>query len=281
MRTNSAHKEYGGRITGTIEALSLGQKFVLVAIISLVITAIELALGKEEVANNIAIIAYFLLTVGVLNCFVEYLSKEKEKEKIRAIASLYFLAVLLYLSRDMFGVYPSVIVFASGTALAIPKRAYIRIRETEKTYLICGILAFIFCLSLYIRVAIPYKSVFTDSFVRFGRIDPWYNMRLVENTLHHFPHRIHFDPFLSYHPPGGAPMGLAPLFDQMLAFITWVIGLGNPISTLGQQGIEVIGAWYPAVLVALTVFPVYFIGKEMYNRGTGLLSAALIAILPG
>ncbi|MBE9592865.1 MAG: oligosaccharyl transferase, archaeosortase A system-associated, partial [Proteobacteria bacterium] len=27
--------------------------------------------------------------------------------------------------------------------------------------------------------------------------------------------------------------------------------------------------------------PVYFIGKEMYNRGTGLLSAALIAILPG
>jgi flagellar biosynthesis/type III secretory pathway M-ring protein FliF/YscJ len=55
MSINSAPKEYGGRITGTIEALSLGQKFVLVAIIALVITAIVLALGKEEVANNIAI----------------------------------------------------------------------------------------------------------------------------------------------------------------------------------------------------------------------------------
>jgi len=285
MRTTNAIKKYWEQITKAFETLSLGQKFVLFALVCLVITAIELASGKEDTANSIAIIAYFLLIVGVLNCFAEYLTKdkEKEKEKIRAIASLYFLAVLLYLSRDIFDVYPSVIVFVSGTALAIAKRVStrIRIREIEKTYLIRGILAFIFCLSLYIRVAIPYKSVFTGSFVRFGRIDPWYNMRLVENTLHHFPHRIHFDPFLSYHPPGGAPMGLAPLFDQMLAFIIWVIGLGNPVTTLGQHGIEVIGAWYPAVLVALTVFPVYFIGKEMYNRGVGLLSAGLSAILPG
>jgi dolichyl-diphosphooligosaccharide--protein glycosyltransferase len=105
-------------------------------------------------------------------------------------------------------------------------------------------------------------------------------MRLVENTLHHFPYRIYFDPFTAY--PHGAynPFG-TPLFDQSLAFIIWVIGLGNPASTLGQHGIEVIGAWYPAILGVFTIFPVYFIGKEMYNRGTGLLSAALIAILPG
>jgi hypothetical protein len=170
MRTNSARKEYGGRITGTLEALSLGQKFVLFAIISLVITATVLALGKEEVANNIAIIAYYLLIVGVLNCFIEYFTKDKGK--IRAIASLYLLAVLLYLSKDIFGVYPSVIAFALGTVLAITKRK----RAVEKTSLICGIiLSLLFCLSLYIRVAIPYNSVFTDSFVRFGGNDPWYN----------------------------------------------------------------------------------------------------------
>ena len=156
-----------------------------------------------------------------------------------------------------------------------------RIKKIEKGSLICGtILAFIFCLSLYIRVAIPYNSVFTDSFVRFGGYDVWYNMRLVENTLHHFPLRIYFDPFTAY--PHGAynPFG-APLFDLLLAFIIWIIGLGNPVSTLGQHGIEAIGAWYPAVLGALTVFPVYFIGKELLNRSAGLFSAALIAILPG
>ena len=156
-----------------------------------------------------------------------------------------------------------------------------KIKNIEKTSLICGILlAFVFCLSLYIRVVIPSNSVFTSSFVRFNGYDPWYNMRLVENTLHHFPHRIYFDPFTAY--PHGTynPFG-TPLFDQLLAFIIWIIGLGNPFSILGQHGIEVIGAWYPAVLGALTVFPVYFIGKELYNRGVGLLSAVLIAILPG
>ena len=156
-----------------------------------------------------------------------------------------------------------------------------RIKKIEKTSLICGtILAFIFCLSLYIRVAIPYNSIFTDSFVRFGGYDVWYNMRLVENTLHHFPHRIYFDPFTAY-PHGAYNAFGAPLFDLSLAFIIWIIGLGNPVSTLGQHGIEVIGAWYPAVLGALTVFPVYFIGKELLNRSAGLFSAALIAILPG
>lgn len=155
------------------------------------------------------------------------------------------------------------------------------VNKIERTSLIYGaILAFIFCLALYIRTAIQYNSVFTDSFVRFCVYDPWYNMRLVENTLHHFPHRIYFDPFTAY-PHGTYYPFAVPLFDMSLASIIWLIGLGNPLSTLGQQGIEVVSAWYPAVLGALTVFPVYFIGKGLYNRGTGVIAAALIAILPG
>ncbi len=142
-----------------------------------------------------------------------------------------------------------------------------------------AILAFLFALSLYIRVALPYKSVFSSTFVRFGGNDPWYNMRLVENTLHHFPHRIYFDALTHY--PHGTTVPFAPLFDYLLAVIIWIIGLGNPYATLGQHGIEVIGAWYPAVLGAITVIPVYLIGKELWNRNAGLLSAALIAVLPG
>lgn len=151
----------------------------------------------------------------------------------------------------------------------------------EKTSFICGLtLVFLFCLSLYIRVAIPYNVVFNDTFVRFGGYDPWYNIRLVENTLHHFPNRIYFDPFTAY--PHGAynPFG-TPLFDLSLAFIVWAVGLGNPFATLTPSMIEAIWACYPTVLAAFTIFPVYFIGKVLYNRGAGLLSAALIAILPG
>ncbi len=156
----------------------------------------------------------------------------------------------------------------------------LHMKSIEKTSLIYGvILALIFGLSLYIRVALPYDSIFSGSFVRFGGNDPWYNMRLVENTLHNFPHRIYFDALTEY--PHGTNVPFAPLFDYLLAVIIWIIGLGKPFATLGQHGIEVIGAWYPAVLGALTVVPVYFIGKELWNRNAGLLSAALIAILPG
>jgi len=116
--------------------------------------------------------------------------------------------------------------------------------------------------------------------VKFGGYDPWYNIRLVENTLHHFPHRIYFDPFTAYPQGTYNPFG-TPLFDLSLAFFVWIIGLGNPFATLSQSMIEEIWAWYPAVLAALTIFPVYFIGKGLYNRGAGLFSAALIAILPG
>ncbi len=152
-------------------------------------------------------------------------------------------------------------------------------KTIEKASLIYGvILTLLFALALYIR-SLPYNSVFNGTFVRFGGNDPWYNMRLVENTLHNFPHRIYFDAFTNY--PHGTKAFFAPLFDYMLAVIIWIIGLGNPLATLTQHEIEVIGAWYPAVLGALTVIPVYFIGKTLWNRKAGILSAALIAILPG
>ncbi|OFV66533.1 MAG: transmembrane oligosaccharyl transferase [Candidatus Syntrophoarchaeum butanivorans] len=141
--------------------------------------------------------------------------------------------------------------------------------------LVYGILvALTFTIALYIR-CLPKSSVFGGGFVRFGGNDPWYNMRIVENTLSHFPHRINFDAYTYF--PHGQYHPFAFLFDQILAFIIWVAGLGAP----SQHLAEVIGAYYPAVLGALTVIPVYIIGKEIYNRNVGILSAALLAVLPG
>ena len=37
----------------------------------------------------------------------------------------------------------------------------------------------------------------------------------------------------------------------------------------------------PAVLGALLVFPVYFIGKEMGGKSCGFVSAMIVAVLPG
>lgn len=137
------------------------------------------------------------------------------------------------------------------------------------------ILLIIFGISLALRVSVPYESVFTGDGVIFGANDPWYHMRLVENLVQHFPHRIAFDPFTLY--PYGQVVPFAPFFDLLLGFVIWIIGFGSPT----QYTIETVGAYFPAILGALVTIPVYFIGRELFNRNVGLLSAALIAILPG
>ena len=133
-------------------------------------------------------------------------------------------------------------------------------RISIRSLLYCTALILLFYLALGIRALISYGNVFTTSFVTFGGADPWYHVRLLENTLHHFPTRISYDPFTYY--PHGAAVDFPPLFDQVLASFIWLVGRGDPMSTLGLRGIEAIAAWYPAVLGALTVIPVYFIGSR-------------------
>ncbi len=130
-------------------------------------------------------------------------------------------------------------------------------------------------ISLLIRVKLPYDQVFVNGSVWFHGVDAWYHMRHIENLVHNFPHVNFFDPYVLY-PSGGE--GLArPFFDWLVAGIAWLVGLGSP----SQHTVDVVGAYLPPVLGTLTIIPVYFIGKELFNRWVGVLAAALLAILPG
>ncbi|MDY6916502.1 MAG: oligosaccharyl transferase, archaeosortase A system-associated [Chloroflexota bacterium] len=133
----------------------------------------------------------------------------------------------------------------------------------------------IFGIALSLRLCPPYDSVFGGDWVRFGMTDSWYHIRLAENLAQHFPQRIGFDPFTWY--PFGQGVYFAPFFDLLLGLVIWVAGLGTPT----QHTVEVVAAYFPAVLGALATVPVYFVGKTLFNRTVGLLSAGLIAILPG
>ena len=141
---------------------------------------------------------------------------------------------------------------------------------------ICGTLIFaFFCISLYLRTVPSHDGVFGGNYVVFTENDPWYHMRVVENMVRHFPQRISFDPYSIY--PTGMNVQFAPFFEWLLGFFVWLIGFGHP--SIGT--IETVGAYFPCVLGALVIIPVYFIGKALFNRTAGLLSAGLIAIMPG
>lgn len=137
------------------------------------------------------------------------------------------------------------------------------------------ILALFFGIALWLRVYPPYGQVFTTNWIKFTGNDAYYQMHLVDNLVRNFPHLATFSPYLIY--PGGQGVGNIHFFNWLLASIIWVISLGSPT----QNTIDVIGVYFPAVLGALTVIPVYFIAKELFSRWAGVLSAGLIAILPG
>lgn len=142
--------------------------------------------------------------------------------------------------------------------------------------LITGLLlVFIFGLALFPRIYLYYDYVFGGESVRFTEVDAYYHMRLVDNMLHHFPQRITFDPYTSA--PHGNSVGWPPFFDWLIGGSAWLIGLGSP----SQHLLDVVAAYIPAILGALIVIPVYFLGRVLFNHWTGLLSAGVIAVLPG
>jgi len=138
------------------------------------------------------------------------------------------------------------------------------------------IVALFFGVALYLRIVLPHDQVFSGEWIKFTGVDAWYHMRIVDNLVYNFPHLNSFDPYMLY-PYGSSLVGIPPFFDYLLAGIIWLVGLGSPT----QHTIDVVGAYFPAILAAITVIPVYFIGKELFNRWAGVISAGLIAILPG
>jgi oligosaccharyl transferase (archaeosortase A-associated) len=135
------------------------------------------------------------------------------------------------------------------------------------------IMAVIAGISLYIRIALPYHQVFVNGQVWFLETDSSWYMRNIEVIVRHFPHFNSFDPYMLF--PGGGTALTRPFFAWL---VSGVILLVRGATTLYHM--EVIAAYIPPILGTLTLIPVYFIGKELFNRWVGVISAALVAILP-
>jgi len=110
-----------------------------------------------------------------------------------------------------------------------------------------------------------------------GGSDPWYMKRTIDHILAQHSHFI-WDPDRSY--PHGGINPRPPLF-------TWSIALcGMLISSLTGLALESQAIWWalglmPALYGALTVFPIYGATKAVFDRSSAVLSAWLIALMPG
>ena len=100
-------------------------------------------------------------------------------------------------------------------------------------------------------------------------------MRLVDALVRDFPWRIWHDPYLLH--PGGESVNAGPVLDWIIAAAALVLGAGAPSPRL----VDVVGAYVPPVLGALTVVPVYVLGRELFSRNAGLWAGFMVAVMPG
>jgi len=128
--------------------------------------------------------------------------------------------------------------------------------------------------ALFIRIYFPWSIVFTPTHVNLLETDAWYHLRVIENLVHQFPHRLRVDPYAM---PGGEFLVVPPLFDYLVAGAAWIVGLGRPSDDL----VRTFTVFAPPVLGGLTVVAVYIVARLASGSVAGLLAAALAAILPG
>lgn len=127
------------------------------------------------------------------------------------------------------------------------------------------ILALMFLFSLYLRAYKPMSRILVGDSVLFDGNDPWYHMMLAKSTALNLQ-RPWFDPLTVF--PHGTSIHFGPFNSWGIVILSYIADLGTP----SMHTVEVVGAVFPAILGALLVFPIYFIGREIGGRAGGLVA---------
>ncbi|MCL7412488.1 MAG: oligosaccharyl transferase, archaeosortase A system-associated [ANME-2 cluster archaeon] len=134
-------------------------------------------------------------------------------------------------------------------------------------------LSIISILAIFIRL-LPFSKIFVNGTFTIIGWDPYYHMRRIFFTAHHFPDSITFDSYLNY--PYGLEVGWPPLFDQVIAFISLINGLGSPDPFIIQATATI----FPVLLGIIVFIPLYFAASMIFDRNVALVSVLILAILP-
>jgi len=151
-----------------------------------------------------------------------------------------------------------------------------KISQRLTWYVPGGFVAVVFAYMLWVRT-LPYSSMVSEDGVLFSANDSWYHIRVVDHFVENYPTVFPFDPW-TYFPYGStASSGFGGLFDQIIATVALIVGLGDPS---GRQ-VEIVTALAPAIFGAATAIPVYYLAKRVTNRWVALLAPLSLALFTG
>jgi len=146
-----------------------------------------------------------------------------------------------------------------------------RLREWYHVPVLAAVMAFM----LWNR-ARTWSNFVTDDRVFFSGNDAWYHFRQISWTVRNWPGTMPFDPW-TYYPFGNASGQFGTFYDQIVATVALIVGLGSP----SQQTIGLVLLFTPVVIGTLAAVPVYYLGARLGGRPAGLVAALVLALTPG
>ena len=117
-----------------------------------------------------------------------------------------------------------------------------------------------------------WSNFVVDGELFFRGNDPWYHYRMTQYTVRNFPATMPFDPW-TYFPYGTFTQQFGTIFDQLIALVALIVGLGNPDS----QTVGFVFLFAPVGFALAIIVPGYVVGRRLGGRFGGVLSVAIIA----
>ena len=142
-----------------------------------------------------------------------------------------------------------------------------------RPYIVIGFVVLFTLLVIWMRGFIPAADMVTPEGVNLLGVDPWYNLRQVEQVVANFPGYAWFDAMTLY--PTGDVIYWGPLFIHIISALCILAGATT------RPEILVVASWVPPLMGAAMVPVTYLLARKLADWKTGLIAAGLIAVIPG
>ncbi|MCU0851946.1 MAG: carboxypeptidase regulatory-like domain-containing protein [Thermoplasmata archaeon] len=132
----------------------------------------------------------------------------------------------------------------------------------------------LFFLAMFVRSFYGYSIAEDNGYLVSGGSDSYYWQRILEYNMD-TGKQLYWDPLINY--PDGIRNPRPPLFSFAIVVPAVIIQdmFATPDDSLGWTLMMT-----PAFWGALTIIPLYFIGKESFSRRVGLVAAFFLAVMP-
>lgn len=127
--------------------------------------------------------------------------------------------------------------------------------------MIAGLLILIIAIALFLRIYFPWEFVFNGEFIRFYGVDDYKILWVVGRIVGAFPKYL---------------VG-SNLWEYTISGFANMVSIGKP----SIQNINLAAAWITPVFSCFSIVATFFIGKILFNKWVGLISAALLATFGG